>query len=76
MATIETTYREALQKSMFEEMDKNPDVFLMGEDIGRYEGTFKVTKGFFPKYGTRRVVLLSTRSSTTPRRSTTCPTAW
>jgi pyruvate dehydrogenase E1 component beta subunit len=56
MATLEMTYREALQKSMFEEMDKNPDVFLMGEDIGRYEGTFKVTKGFFPKYGTRRVV--------------------
>ncbi len=55
-ATLEMTYREALQKSMFEEMDKNPDVFLMGEDIGRYEGTFKVTKGFFPKYGTRRVV--------------------
>lgn len=54
--TIELTYREALQRSMFEEMDKNPDVFLMGEDIGRYEGTFKVTKGFFPKYGTRRVV--------------------
>jgi pyruvate dehydrogenase E1 component beta subunit len=56
MATVETTYREALQKSMFEEMDKNPDVFLIGEDIGRYEGTFKVTKGFFPKYGNRRVV--------------------
>ncbi len=56
MATLEMTYREALQKSMFEEMDKNADIFLMGEDIGRYEGTFKVTKGFFPKYGTRRVV--------------------
>ena len=53
--TLEMTYREALQKSMFEEMDKNADIFLMGEDIGRYEGTFKVTKGFFPKYGTRRV---------------------
>jgi pyruvate dehydrogenase E1 component beta subunit len=56
MATSTLTYREALQKSMFEEMDKNPDVFLIGEDIGRYEGTFKVTKGFFPKYGERRVV--------------------
>ena len=53
---LEMTYREALQKSMIEEMDKNADVFLMGEDIGRYEGTFKVTKGFFPKYGHRRVV--------------------
>ena len=56
MATAELTYREALQKSMFEEMDRDSDVFLIGEDIGRYEGTFKVTKGFFPKYGPRRVV--------------------
>jgi pyruvate dehydrogenase E1 component beta subunit len=54
--TLEMTYREALQKSLIEEMDKNADVFLMGEDIGRYEGTFKVTKGFFPKYGHRRVI--------------------
>jgi pyruvate dehydrogenase E1 component beta subunit len=50
------TYRDALQKSMIEEMDRNADVFLMGEDIGRYEGTFKVTKGLFPKYGHRRVL--------------------
>lgn len=49
----ELTYREALQKSMIEEMDRNPDVFLMGEDIGRYQGTFKVTKGLVEKYGSR-----------------------
>ena len=55
-ATAELTYRDALHKSMIEEMDKNPDVFLMGEDIGRYEGTFKVTRGLFPKYGHRRVI--------------------
>ncbi len=52
----ELTFRDAIQKSLYEEMDKNADVFLIGEDIGRYEGTFKVTKGFFPKYGHRRVV--------------------
>lgn len=52
----EMTYRDALQRSLYEEMDRNKDVFLIGEDIGRYEGTFKVTKGFFPKYGNRRVV--------------------
>jgi pyruvate dehydrogenase E1 component beta subunit len=50
------SYRDALHRSMLEEMDRNPDVFLMGEDIGRYEGTFKVTKGLFPKYGHRRVI--------------------
>lgn len=55
-ATLEMTYREALHKSMLEEMDRNADVFLIGEDIGRYEGTFKVTKGLFPKYGHRRVI--------------------
>ncbi|HLK14620.1 MAG TPA: alpha-ketoacid dehydrogenase subunit beta [Fimbriimonadaceae bacterium] len=55
-ATLEMTYREALHKSMIEEMDRNADVFLIGEDIGRYEGTFKVTKGLFPKYGHRRVI--------------------
>ncbi len=55
MATI-MTYREALHKSMMEEMDRDADVFLMGEDIGRYEGTFKVTRGLFPKYGHRRVL--------------------
>ncbi len=56
MSTSLMTYRDALQKSLYEEMDRNKDVFLIGEDIGRYEGTFKVTKGFFPKYGNRRVV--------------------
>lgn len=56
MPTELMTYRDALQRSLYEEMDRNKDVFLIGEDIGRYEGTFKVTKGFFPKYGNRRVV--------------------
>src|SRR5579883_1772913 len=50
------TFREALQRSVVEEMERDPDVFLIGEDIGRYEGTFKVTKGLYPKYGPRRVV--------------------
>lgn len=56
MSSTTMTYRDALQRSLYEEMDRNKDVFLIGEDIGRYEGTFKVTKGFFPKYGNRRVV--------------------
>jgi pyruvate dehydrogenase E1 component beta subunit len=54
MATL--TYRDALQKAIIEEMDRDPEVFIMGEDIGRYEGTFKVTKGLYPKYGPKRVV--------------------
>lgn len=54
MATM--TYREALHKSIVEEMERDTDVFILGEDIGRYEGTFKVTKGLFPKYGQARVL--------------------
>jgi pyruvate dehydrogenase E1 component beta subunit len=53
MGMIELTYREALAKSIEEEMQKNPEVFIMGEDIGRYQGTFKVTRGFVEKFGSR-----------------------
>ncbi|MFW5697966.1 MAG: pyruvate dehydrogenase complex E1 component subunit beta [Fimbriimonadaceae bacterium] len=52
----EMTYRDALKKAIIEEMDRDQDVFIMGEDIGRYEGTFKVTAGLLPKYGEKRVV--------------------
>jgi pyruvate dehydrogenase E1 component beta subunit len=52
----EMTYRDALKKAIIEEMDRDQDVFIMGEDIGRYEGTFKVTAGLLPKYGDKRVV--------------------
>jgi pyruvate dehydrogenase E1 component beta subunit len=52
MATM--TYRDALRQSISEEIERDGDVFIMGEDIGRYEGTFKVTKGLFPKYGMKR----------------------
>jgi pyruvate dehydrogenase E1 component beta subunit len=56
MATTTLTYRDALRQSIIEEMDRNPEVFLIGEDIGRYQGTFRVTQGLFDKYGERRVV--------------------
>jgi pyruvate dehydrogenase E1 component beta subunit len=56
MAGTTMTYRDALQKSIIEEIERDDDVFIMGEDIGRYEGTFKVTKGLFPKFGERRVI--------------------
>lgn len=48
------TYRDALRQAIGEEIERDPDVFIMGEDIGRYEGTFKVTKGLFPEYGMKR----------------------
>lgn len=50
------TYREALHIALTEELERDPDVFLMGEDIGRYHGTFKVTAGLIEKFGERRVI--------------------
>lgn len=49
--TLELTFREALQKSMLECMELDENVLIMGEDIGRYQGTFKVTRDIFTKYG-------------------------
>jgi pyruvate dehydrogenase E1 component beta subunit len=49
------TYREALRRALDEELERDPDVFLMGEEIGRFEGSYKVTAGLWKKYGAKRV---------------------
>ncbi len=54
MAVI--TYRDAVRNTLIEELDRDKDVFLIGEDIGRYQGTFRVTAGLFDKYGSERVL--------------------
>ena len=51
-----TTYLEAIREGMWEEMERDPNVFLLGEDIGVYGGAFKVTAGFFEHFGEKRVV--------------------
>ena len=51
-----TTYLEAIRQGIWEEMERDPNVFLLGEDIGVYGGAFKVTEGFFEHFGARRVV--------------------
>ena len=56
MPVAELTYRDALRTCIIEEMDADDRVFMMGEDIGRYQGTFRVTQGLFDKYGPRRIV--------------------
>jgi pyruvate dehydrogenase E1 component beta subunit len=43
MAVI--TYREALNQALREEMERDPDVFLMGEEVGKYDGAYKVSRG-------------------------------
>jgi 2-oxoisovalerate dehydrogenase E1 component beta subunit len=53
---MSTTYLEAIRQGMWEEMERDPNVFLLGEDIGMYGGAFKVTAGFFEHFGEKRVV--------------------
>jgi 2-oxoisovalerate dehydrogenase E1 component beta subunit len=50
------TMLEAIREALWEEMERDPDVFIMGEDIGVYGGAFKVTDGFLEHYGDKRVV--------------------
>jgi 2-oxoisovalerate dehydrogenase E1 component beta subunit len=52
----EITYLEAIREALFEEMERDGNVFCMGEDIGAYGGAFKVTEGLMAKYGDRRVI--------------------
>ena len=50
------TLLEAISEALFEEMERDPSVFLMGEDIGAYGGAFKVTRGFLDAFGGSRVI--------------------
>lgn len=50
---VQGTYREALQQSMLEAMERDENVLIMGEDIGRYQGTFKVTRDIYTKFGSK-----------------------
>src|SRR4030081_3605143 len=52
----EATYLEAIREALFEEMDRDENVFCLGEDIGAYGGAFKVTEGLMAKYGEQRVI--------------------
>lgn len=54
MALIE--YREALNQALSEEIERDPNVVLIGEEVAQYNGAYKVTRGLWKKYGDRRVV--------------------
>lgn len=53
---VEVTLREALRQAIDEEMQRDKSVFLMGEDIGEYQGAYKVSQGLLYKYGHKRVL--------------------
>jgi pyruvate dehydrogenase E1 component beta subunit len=49
-------FREALREAMIEEMERDERVFLMGEEVGYYQGAYKVSEGMLEKFGAKRVV--------------------
>lgn len=53
---VSTTVREALRDAMAEEMRRDPDVFIMGEEVAEYQGAYKVTQGLLDEFGDKRVV--------------------
>jgi pyruvate dehydrogenase E1 component subunit beta len=53
---VSMTMREALRDAMAEEMRRDPDVFVMGEEVAEYQGAYKVTQGLLDEFGARRVI--------------------
>lgn len=53
---VTMTVREALRDAMAEEMRRDPDVFVMGEEVAEYQGAYKVTQGLLQEFGAQRVV--------------------
>lgn len=50
------TYREALRRALLEEMERDGEVFIIGEEVAEYQGTFRVTEGLLDRFGPMRVV--------------------
>ena len=55
-ATIKQTMREALRDAMAEEMRRDPDVFLIGEEVAQYQGAYKVSQNLLEEFGEKRVI--------------------
>lgn len=53
--TIETTYRDAVHEAIRDALTRDPRVFLMGEDVGRYGGCYAVSKGLYDEFGPERI---------------------
>lgn len=50
------TVRDALNSALDEELERDDNVFIIGEEVAQYNGAYKVTKGLWAKYGERRVI--------------------
>jgi pyruvate dehydrogenase E1 component beta subunit len=53
---VEMTVRQALNEAMAEEMRRDPDIFIMGEEVAEYQGAYKITQGLLQEFGPKRVV--------------------
>ena len=54
--TRNITYRQALNEALTEELERDPNVFLMGEEVAEYNGAYKVSQGLLDRFGPRRIV--------------------
>jgi len=52
----EITYRQALNEALAEELERDPNVFLMGEEVAEYNGAYKVSQGLLDRFGPRRII--------------------
>src|SRR5438477_7918026 len=52
----EITYRQALNEALAEELERDPNVFLMGEEVAEYQGAYKVSHGLLERFGPRRII--------------------
>lgn len=50
------TVRDALNEALAEELELNPKVFILGEEVAQYNGAYKVTKGLLDRFGDKRVI--------------------
>src|SRR5438128_320766 len=56
LSTTKLTVRDALNSALREEMERDPNVFILGEEVAEYQGAYKITKGLHEKFGDARVV--------------------
>ena len=53
---VQSTYREAIRQALIDAMQADPDVILLGEEVGLYGGAYGVTKGLIDMFGAERVI--------------------
>ena len=56
MSTRELTFAQAIREALDEELARDPDIFILGEDVGAWGGVFRTTEGLFEKYGPERII--------------------